>query len=228
MKKVILTLVAIATMGVANAQLFVGGNLGFSKSGGAQEATVSGVTTTVQDPKQIDWEITPKIGFQAGKMSFGAIFGINGQKQITEDVDPALENDKQTRKYFGWEFCPFFRYNAFEFGNFALFCELQVPVYGGKWSSKLEATGVSIENKNAAKDFGFGVQVVPGLNYSLSDHLNFDLYVNLLALGYSMDKTTVENPDNNDKNVTKATNLWAGVFSLPQHNAISIGFNYKF
>ena len=159
-------------------------------------------------------------------MAFGLAFGVNGEKQVRKDIN--VTGDEGTNKYFGWEVCPFFRYNAFEFGNFSLFCELQVPIYGGKNSTKYTDGTTTIENKNAGKEFGFGVQVVPGLNYKLSDHFNFDLYVNLLALGYSMDKYTVEDPNSNDKTVSKNTYLWAGVNSLPQHQAIAIGFNYSF
>ena len=224
MKKVFLTLVAVATMGIANAQLFVGGNLGFGMQNGSRESTISGTTVTVEKPKTTSWEVTPKIGFQMDKMAFGLVFGVNGQKEFAKNVD--VENDEYTEKYFGWEVCPFFRYNAFEFGNFALFCELQVPITGGKYSDKYVYAGTTVENKNAGKDFGFGVQIVPGLNYSLSDHLNFDVYVNLLALGYQMDKYTEEDPNNNDKFVEKTSYFWAGVYSLPQ--TITLGFNYKF
>jgi len=226
MKKVFLTLVAIATMGVANAQLFVGGNIGFAKTGGTDENTTSGTTLTVDKPKTTTWEITPKIGFQSGKMAFGLVFGVNGEKQVRKDIN--VTGDEGTNKYFGWEVCPFFRYNAFEYGNFSLFCELQVPIYSGKYSNKYTDGTTTIENKNAGKLFGLGVQVVPGLNYKLSDHFNFDIYLNLFALGYSMDKYTQEDPNNNDKTVEKNTELWAGVFSLPQHDAIGIGFNYNF
>ncbi len=211
-------------MGIANAQLFVGGNLGFGMQSGTNETTRSGVTATVDQPKTIAWEVTPKIGFQMDKMLFGVAFGVNGEKTITKDVD--VTGDEYTEKFFGWEVCPFFRYNAFEFGNFALFCELQVPISGGKYSAKYENDGTTLENKNAGKPFSFGVQVVPGLNYALSDHLNFDVYVDLLAIGFNMQKFTDEDPDSSDKDVTKTTNFWAGVYSLPQ--AITLGFNYKF
>lgn len=224
MKKVILTLVAVATMGIANAQLFVGGNIGFGMQKGSSETTISGVTATVDQPKTIDWTVAPKIGFQSGKMSFGAILGIGGEKTTAKDVE--VTGDELTEKIFAWQVCPFFRYNAFEFGNFALFCELQVPIMGGKASTKYVNGGTTIENKNAGKPFSFGVEVVPGLNYSLSDHLNFDVYVNLLAIGFNMNKVTVEDPDTNDKQVDKTTEFWAGVNSLPQ--AITLGFNYNF
>lgn len=222
MKKVILTLVAVATMGIANAQLFVGGNLGFGMQSGTNEVTNGGTTVTTDAPKTTAWEVTPKIGFQMDKMAFGVAFGINGNKEVSkEGLDDAQVTT--TEKYFGWEVCPFFRYNAFEFGNFALFCELQVPFAGGKNTDKIEGNGTTVET-DGAKLFSVGVQVVPGLSYKLSDHVGLDLYVDLLALGFRMDKSTLER--DNYKSIEKETNLWAGINSLPQ--AITLGFNYNF
>ena len=223
MKKVFLTLVAIATMGVANAQLFVGGNVGISSTSGTNEVTAAGITNTTYKPKTIGWEITPKIGFQMDKLAIGAIFGVNGEKRVNKiDAD-----NSTTISYFGWEVAPFVRYNAFEFGNFALFAELQLGINGGKDKGKIVTAGATTE-ADGAKYFGLGVQVVPGLSYNLSDHLSFDMYVNLLRLGWYMDKAT-DTPDPTDatsKDVDKDTGFIVGVYSLP--SAFTIGFNYKF
>ncbi len=224
MKKVILTLVAVATMGIANAQLFVGGNLGFSKTGGSNEYTADGATATTQFPKTTEWTIAPKIGFQMNKLSFGAIIELDGEKTVTEGK--YVKDDKLTEKYFGWGVCPFVRYNAFEFGNFALFCELQIPIISGQYKTKYENGSNPVVEADGAKVFGFAIQAVPGLNYRLSEHLNFDLYVNLLKLGWSMEKQTVETTDPTTKDVDKYTGFQVGVYSLP--DVITLGFNYNF
>lgn len=226
MKKVFLTLVAVATMGIANAQLFVGGNLGFGMNSGNNKYTEDGTTVTTNYPKTTEWTVAPKIGFQVNKLSFGAIIELNSEKTITEGK--YVKDDKLTEKYFGWGVCPFVRYNAFEYGNFSLFCELQIPITSGQNKTKYENGTNPVVESDGAKEFGFAIQVVPGLNYKLSDHLSFDLYVNLLQLGWGMERSTTETTDPTTKDVDTYKGFGIGIYSLPQHDAIGIGFNYSF
>ena len=232
MKKVILTLVAVATMGIANAQLFVGADLGFGTTTNKSVQTTNGQTTTYENleeaPNTTSWTIMPKIGFQVNnKLAVGLVFGVNGNKEVWDEQELAgldYVTVNYTTKGFGWGVTPFVRYNAFEFGNFALFCELQIPIASTKYN-RIEKWPSETRDIDYGKDFNFGVQVVPGLNYKLSDHINFDMYVNLLQLGWNMQKYTYE-PDDTHKTESKSSSFDFGVYSLPQ--AITLGFNYVF
>ena len=170
----------------------------------------------------------PKIGFQVNnKLAVGIAFGITGSKEVYDDeeldgLDYVTVN--YSEKTFGWGVTPFVRYNAFEFGNFALFCELQIPIARAKYNT-IEKWPSETKDIDGGKDFSFGVQVVPGLNYRLSDHVNFDMYVNLLQLGWNMSKYTYE-PSDTRKTELKSSAFNFGVYSLPQ--AITLGFNYVF
>lgn len=240
MKKVILTLAAVALMGVANAQLFVGADLGFSMNKGNRTVTTttSGSSSELSAdlPKTIDFGIYPKIGYQLNdRMSFGAIFGFGLNKTTDFTADDILkENYEYSVKAPRWEVCPFFRYNVFNFGAFTMFAELQVPIYGQsgteeeKYHDKVQNIDVT-NTLDAPKTFGFGVQIVPGLSYNLNEHFSFDLYCNLIALGFRTEKVTVtrENGGVTNEGVDKTTDFGLGINSLP-NSSLQIGFNYKF
>ena len=255
MKKVFLTLVAVATMGVANAQLFVGGNLGFGMNSGSYKSTetYAGETKTLESdaPKTIEWVVGPKIGFQADRLSFGVAFSIGGQKwnalnPSESDLEDAyywfygdlakeLGDREFTMKKTSWGVTPFVRYNAIEAGNFALFCELQIPINGIKTKVKsvYETTnGKETEEFDGPKTFSWGVEIVPGLSYNLNDHISFDVYLDLIRLGFTQTKVTLEEEGTSDGVSYKDTyekkynDFHVGVYSLPA--LVTVGFNYKF
>ena len=214
MKKVFLTLVAVATMGIANAQLFVGGDLSFMSSSAKQEVTQDGVTQTDKGmPKLTNWMIAPKIGFQTDKLAFGVAFGMGGQKVYykNEAADPVYT---YTEKFTGFGAIPFVRYNLVEAGNLALFAELQIPIMSGKSKEKYES-GSYTEEATGLKFFELGVSIVPGLSYNFTDNLSLDVYLDIIRLGYYMDKYTIEDVDNNYKNVTTLSRFEVGAQTYP-------------
>ena len=191
MKKVFMTLLAVAVMGIANAQLFVGGDLSFSTSTMNSSSTIGGQTQTDKGyPKLTNWLIAPKIGFQTGKLSFGLAFGIGGQKYVQKNEN-ATPVTTFTDKYTGFGAIPFFRYNVVEAGNLALFCELQVPIFSGKNKVKMEGGSDAFE-RDGGKCTMLGASIVPGLSYNFTDHLSIDVYIDILRLGFYMDKYTYE------------------------------------
>ena len=230
MKKVFLTLVAMATMGVANAQLFVGGDFGFSVQNGKYEQTATGVSVTQDLPKTISWEITPKIGFQMYKLSIGAAFGISQDKRVrvtpaAQGEDKAAGDVTNTVKTTMYGITPFARYNVLDFGNLSMFCELQIPIWMGQDKNKTEIESVSSTEVDGTKYFDFGLNIIPGLSYNLNDHISMDCYLNLLSIGYNMSKETDESADGS-KEISKTNEIEFGVKSLP--SLIAVGFNWKF
>ncbi len=156
MKKVLLTIAAVAFAFAANAQFVVGGQLGFTSNGGHFNYTnVNGPTTTeftapgnvnvnwtipptASAMKTMSLTIMPKIGYQLNdQMQAGLSFGIVNNKVI--DYTPyasyyaaninGFEGYVATTQL-GWAVAPYFRYNFAEMGNFTLFCEATLAIQG--------------------------------------------------------------------------------------------------
>lgn len=152
MKKVLLTIAAVAFAFAANAQFVIGGQLGFTSNGGHMDYTaVAGSTTTaftvpgsvsmaaVTAQKTMALTIMPKVGYQLNdQMQAGLSFGIANNKTI--DYSPyanyysaSIEGFEGyvSRTSMNWVVAPYFRYNFAEMGNFTLFCEAQITLMGG-------------------------------------------------------------------------------------------------
>lgn len=156
MKKVLLTIAAVAFAFAANAQFVVGGQIGFQSNGGHMNYTdVNGSTTTTftapgnvtptgagyVSNKTMSLTILPKIGYQLNdQMQVGLSFGIENNKNI--DYTPAGKGfdqyyacvdgfeGYQSTTTLDWVVAPYFRYNFAEMGNFTLFCEAQLTIAG--------------------------------------------------------------------------------------------------
>ena len=247
MKKVFLTLTLAAFALAANAQIIVGGNLGINGSSNKSVNTNSfgGTTTTteVTGPKSMDFYIAPKIGYQINeKMSAGIILGFSSEsttRTLTTPWDASLWGAtnydgtmKLSTSYI--TFKPYFRYNVAEMNNLTFFCEASIPVTiknadklvvdesGDVAGSHKTATTTGLDDKYTS----FGLDVTPGFNYALNDHLSLDLYLNAINLGFNIMKTKTST-DNFEKDETVVTDInWGlNVHSLPAA-AVSFGINY--
>ena len=212
MKKVLLTLTLAAFAFAANAQLVVGGQLGFnSNSGNTNREIVSGSTTTawtIPTDHSTDFQILPKIGYQLNdNMQVGAALGITYQYNRVYDpaaygtttVVPTVKDrtawtDDWT---LGFQITPYFRYNVTQFGSFTFFCEAAIPVringktnyhrYASAYTNNLniqvkEVDTTYVGNTNSGS---FGITITPGLNYKLNENISLDLYIDLLGLQYT-------------------------------------------
>ena len=252
MKKVLLTLAVTCFAFAANAQLVIGGNLGFGMSNGTNTFTSAIVTpattttTTTDLPKTVNFYIMPKIGFNINeKMSAGIILGYSSTSTTTINKYPdytlvPLGTDiVRTTKVSTSEInvTPYFRYNVTTLNNFTFFCEAAVPIaispaqkthyeltYNEAGAAKSE-TG----DLEGAKYTSFGVTVTPGLNYALNDHLNMDIYFNAIGLGFNHRVTTTvtKYPNGDTDTDVDATNTFGlNVRTLPA--GVGFGINYVF
>ena len=212
MKKVFLTIALAAFAFAANAQLVVGGNIGFTTFGGNTTATnVAGTVTNEwsmpgDDVTNINYtslSILPKVGYQLNdNMQVGASFGITWDKEV--DYSAWTAEYATIKDFEGWTsfsqmtvlFAPYFRYNLTEFGDFTLFCEAQLAFAFGlnptihNYNTAYTVGGIDypavdedVEGMEITST-GINLSVVPGLNYKLNDNLSLDLYINLLGLGF--------------------------------------------
>ena len=210
-----MTLLAVAVMGIANAQLFVGGDLSFSTSTMQTKITQNNETQTSKAyPKLTNWMIAPKIGFQTGRLSFGAAFGIGGQKISLKD-ETETPVYKYTENYTGFGAIPFMRYNVVEAGNLALFLEMQIPIFSGKAKEKMENGADNSYERDGMKCTQIGAAIVPGLSYNFTDHLSIDVYIDIMRLGFYMDKYSYESQDQSFKYSAKYTRFEVGAQTYP-------------
>lgn len=167
MKKIMMTLAAVTVAATMNAQMYIGGNLGFNsskdKTDPTDEQTVTGFT------------IQPEFGYQLDdKLGVGIVLGFGYDKTKHEGtisgVDYSSEDKKTT-----FLIKPYLRYQCFTAGKFNVFVD------GG-----LNFKTVSRENFKNEMDFGLFVS--PGIAYSVNEKWSIVAHLNdMFTLGYHKD-----------------------------------------
>lgn len=224
MKKVFLTLALAVFAFAANAQLIVGGNL-----------SLTGYDRQTLNDNRFDLRIAPKVGYQINdKMSAGLILGFTSENYTDIYYGPlAVTTTNYDATYKDVEnsltIKPYFRYNLVEFNKLTLFCEASIPVsltltnkttYHEEGDDIITGQHQTAESTvNNTKSTQFGIDITPGFNYAISEHISVDAYINAFNLSFNM--TTYSGSDN--KNID-----WGlTAYSLPR-SSVGFGFNYHF
>ena len=229
MKKTLLTIALAAFAFAANAQWIVGGNL-----------SISGSNEQTSNDKSFDLRIAPKVGYQINdKMSAGLILGFSSDSYSyalssysSYDISMAtVTNYEGTRKNTvnSLTIKPYFRYNVVEFNKLTLFCEAAIPVnltlsnkttYHEEGDDVITGQHLTAENTiTNNKSTIFGIDITPGFNYALSEHISVDAYINAFNLTFNM--TTYEGTDNKDID-------WGLTAYSLARSSVGFGFNYHF
>ncbi len=214
MKKVLFTIALVAFAMTANAQLVIGGQLGLNHNGTHDDNYSIGSTANT------DITVLPKIGYQLNdNMQIGVKLGV--------DYTYARNYGGNEDTYMsGWQntiqIAPYFRYNLLEWNKFTLFCEAQLA-FGLHMESHNYNTVTGNTTDNADDFTTVGLSIVPGLNYSLSDKISMDLYINLARLACNWTLTDGFDTHNYDLGV----NMDAQTLNAHLNN-FAIGFNYHF
>lgn len=181
MKKIILTLALVAFGMTASAQWVLGGNVAIDHDGNSTGDYSDNATTEIT--------LMPKIGYWLNdQMQVGIQLG------CTYDYQRNYAGDNNNDHYASqtqltWNFAPYFRYNLTSWKNFTVFCEAQLALgITPKSSWKNTVANTSGDGNTSAFDLNFNV--VPGLNYALTDKISLDAYVDLLGLYYNYNATT--------------------------------------
>ena len=214
----------------ANAQFFVGGNLGLHRD--ANGAVYDGKTWGEKDVN-FDFTFAPKVGYQFNDVfQVGAKFLWNHEEALgyvalsntpgNANYDKVNYKENNYINMFG--FGIFARCNVYNAGSLTVFCEADLSMLFGTWKNSttfVDGTGADI-NVDGNKATAFGVGITPGLNYAFNDHFSMDLYLDLLGISYT--KNSVKSALD-DKYVVNSRE-----FNLlsAQNGVLSIGFNYKF
>ncbi|MGN0033749.1 MAG: outer membrane beta-barrel protein [Candidatus Limimorpha sp.] len=228
MKKLFITLAFVAATFFCQAQLYVGGSLGFSGATGFTTTTssTSSIDVTVNMPKYFTFSITPVVGYMltdnlAAGLGFGLAFD---NMKYSEDVMDVTYTVKE--KETSWIVAPWLRYFFADFKDIRLYADFRVGFGGSKPKNIVEGDSTTVENVGD-KEFDFGVGVIPGIAYYLNDHISINTRLNLLSVGYSMTKVTSEEIYGNETftTVNKYNDFGLGV-NMP--TAIEVGFYYTF
>lgn len=170
MKKVLLTLTAIAGLTIAaNAQteqgkVMVGGQVGFS-------------TSKIKDTdiKANTFSINPTVGyFVSDNWAVGTGIGYNFSKS-EENKDNSTKND-------AFQVSPFVRKYS-ENGPVRFFAQLSVPMSWGK--NTVESNNTKLESKFE----NYGVELAPGLAYFPTSTIGIELKVKGLYYNHNKNKT---------------------------------------
>lgn len=218
MKKFFITIAFVAATMFASAQLYVGGNLGFETSKGKIKAE-----ETQDQQKNFTFEIVPSVGYMFNeKMGVGLDFGLVFNKDTYPKgltYEGAILDEDLQEKTTKWLIAPYFRYVFAEIDNFKFYGDAKVFLGGGKEKVKYDG-----ETNDGDKTFNFGIGIVPGMAYMLTDNISMNCQLDILSLGFNSLKTTTPVEDGDD---TVRTDTYFG-FHANYATPIKIGFFYTF
>ena len=162
MKKIMMTLAAVAVAATMNAQVWVGGEVGFTSE------HLNGVGT------ENIFNVKPEIGYS-----------LNEKFDVAIALGYSHSSDKMNKnfgvaKFFtnSFEINPYLRYKFVKAGNFFAFIDGGINYATTHYSGRFNGEKLS-KNENE-----FGVSIVPGIAYSVSEkvtlvsHLGEGLYYN--------------------------------------------------
>jgi hypothetical protein len=184
----LVALLAMVTMG-ANAQVYVGGSLGFTSSkmdnGGAdQDGTSYKIMPEIGYQLDDMLSIGVQVGYSHGYASFGGITVTDFMSTLNTIGSAYVDINEDGMKLNSFTFAPYIRYNVLELGGMAkLFVEGSVGY-------------TNIKTDNAPKAAGYGggemkmdvleIAVRPGIELALSDQISAIAKVG--SLGYMQAK----------------------------------------
>jgi hypothetical protein len=191
-----------------NAQVFVGGSVGFNTSNDKEEGA------TMQKSSSYYLSLRPKAGkFLSEKLAIGLALDISLSGSKTE------VNTETVTKSSGIGVSPFLRYYAIKWNKFSVFGQGNIGVAFSNSSVKTGGT-----TNDGPKQTSAYLNIFPGLAYDISEKLSLETSLNILSFGYSY--VTAKGGTSNNKGSN--FNIGAGLSDIVSLNAITIGGIYKF
>lgn len=216
MKKI--ALIAIAMMAfatMANAQLYVGGTLGIVNNNSKE---VDKDNKTELNPSVTGFSLSPEVGFFLSD-NFAVGLYINSRFGF---VNSRAETPVKVRTT-SFGLSPYARWYAVKGEKLGLFLEGQLG-----WSLEGGKTISGDVTVASPKTNTFGVTIVPGISYDVTENVQLQMHINALGaqFAHSVTKDADGNKEiNNNCGLTMATRFGSAqnVF-----DAVSVGFIYKF
>jgi len=191
-----------------NAQVFVGGNVGFNNS----KTELDG--PNLQKVSNFSLGLTPRVGkFLSDKLAIGLALDISLSGNKTSNNYEILSRTSS----FGVS--PYLRYYALRWNKVSVFGHGGVGL--SFTNEHEEMDGVTHEGPKGTKVY---FTVYPGLSYDISEKFSLESSINILSLGYSY-YVTKEGSVTNKKSIF---NIGAGLNNIVSVGSITIGAIYKF
>ena len=215
-KKFAIALFALASMAFsANAQLYVGGTLGLVNNNSKE---VDKDNKTELNPSVTGLSLSPEVGFFLSD-NFAVGLYINSSFGF---VNNRAETPVKVRTT-SFGLAPYARWYAVKGEKLGLFLEGQLG-----WSLETGKTISGDVTVASPKTNIFGVTIVPGISYDVTENVQLQMHINALGaeFAHSVKKNADgENEVNNNCGLTMTTKVGSAQELL---NVVSVGFIYKF
>lgn len=216
MKKFALIAIAMLAMGpLAKAQLYVGGSLNIS---GNNSKEVENKKTEL-NPSSTTLGISPEVGFF---LSDNFAVGVYLESQFTFLNDRDSANPVKTNRT-TWGIAPYARWYAIQSDKFGVFLEGQLFFLHNGGKTTAGNTTVAGPKTNA-----FGLNIVPGLSYNLTDNLQLQMRLDVLGANFTHTTTTTEIGNDKRKDISNNYGLNINTHDALRLATVSFGFIYKF
>ena len=120
---------------------------------------------------------------------------------------------------------PYFRFVFAEVDNFKFYADAKLAWQMTKPKATIEGGGTTV-TVDGDKTTNFGIGIVPGMAYNITDNISMNCALNILELGFSTQKTVEKNPDGDGIDYTTTSNDFG--FGVNYATPITIGFFYTF
>lgn len=214
MKKNLFLLIVVLLTTTSNAQLWIGGSVGFSHENSVDKANHNEVEETSNSIS-----LSPMLGKDLNdKLSIGGEVDFIYASLKGPDAFSSKES-KESTSAFG--FAPFARYSFVEFGKFRLVGEASLPVV---FASFKERSGSVIVG--GSKSTTIGLSFEPLLTYSLNDRVSLECGLDFLSLNFT--HSVVKDRDDSSTRTVKDTfNFGVNAHSITTLGQLKIGFTYR-
>lgn len=211
---VLILLLTIVTSCYLNAQLFTGGSIGLSTSGGKQDYGAGEQDKT----SYMSLDFSPMFGYF---LSENLAAGVKIQVSLDKTTTPPFvtEGDETIDTETDIGFVPFMRYYAARFNKFSVFGQVQAGITMG--SGKTKTGSVEVEDPKTTTIL---FNVLPAVAFEVSDHVLLEAYINLFRFGF----TSETEKDGDNKETTNNFNFGLSTTNIVTSGAISVGAIYKF
>ena len=204
MKKILFTLIfaGIMAFSAQSQTYFAGGTLGFDYKASKSESYKGPATTS--------FELSPMLGYYLREdVGVGVMLTLGNSTWKSR-----YEGGSSKESTFDWGFSPFIRYTLLTRGDFSILAQGSMGVYGHS-------------KKDGPNTFGFGIDAMPLLSYSLTDKVSLEVSSGLARFGFSVESQ--KSGSGEYKSKSSETSFGFGVdsrnfFSSPYQ----IGLIYKF
>ena len=251
MKKIAVLLAAMAIMVGASAQVVVGLQGGYFQTNSVNSWNDDYLkSNTWLGGLQVGYMITPKlyVGVMGGYMSLtNDTLRSVIDDTVMEGMTRIITNHRFLRVQSGWTVAPQVKYELFKYGNMHFNLLLQGNIRSLGYTNTTESYNSWRNNHeyiemdpvdDSISYFSWGVSLRPTLTYEFSKHLNAELSLDFLSVGYISEKTKYESQSHmvdgtEVPDVRTKTTLYAGLNTLMEtlrweSPMLRLGFNYTF